>query len=181
VAERQDRFGQSSLDAREARARGDEEYLLRMLVNADQIGRVAAAHALGDMRSKRAVNELVRCLRSRDPGLQISCLKALGSIGDESAVPPIMETATGDFPFGVRAAAAEALARLGDSRSTRLIGALLLEPKNESGSWKWAANLFVELGTTEAIAELEAARAGASLTNRFRLRRAIRSLRAAAQ
>jgi HEAT repeat protein len=169
----------STVAAREARERDDVDYLLRLLTDADPLGRSAAAQNLGDLRSERAVAPLVRCLQAVDSGLQVSALNALAKIGDKSAVPEIYEVATGEESFGVRAAAAEALVRLGDRRAVNVLGAMLREPDNPHprSSLKWATKLLVELGGAEAIPDLEAAKLGTGLVGKWRLRSAVAALR----
>jgi HEAT repeat protein len=169
----------STVAAYEARQRDDVDFLLRLLASGDQLGRSAAAQSLGDLRSERAVEPLVRCLQATDEGLRVSALKALAKIGDTSVVPQVFEIATGEDSFGVRATAAETLGRLGDRRAASVLGAMFRESDSPSpGSYrKWAVKLLVELGGTEAIPDLEAARTGVGPLGRWRLRRAITALR----
>ncbi len=165
--------------AREARERGDVDFLLSLLTDTHRLGRLAAAQDLGELRSKRAVGPLVRCLQAADEGLQVSALKALAKIGDRSVVPEVFEVATGEDSFGVRATAAETLGRLDDRRAASVLGAMLGERDSPypRSYRKWATKLLVELGGTEAIPHLEAARSGAGLLGRWRLRRAVNALR----
>jgi HEAT repeat protein len=110
--------------AREARNRGDVETLLRILVNGDRIGRLAAAQDLGELKSKRAVQPLLRFTQASDELLQVSALKALAKIGDGAAAPEVFALASSDEPLGVRATAAETLARIGDDRAIGLLAAI---------------------------------------------------------
>jgi HEAT repeat protein len=169
----------STVAAFEARERGDVDFLLRLLADVDPLGRSAAAQNLGDLGTKRAVEPLVRCLQATHEGLRISALKALAKIGDTSVVPEVLEIATGDDSFGVRATAAETLGRLGDRRAASVLGAMFGESDIPSpGSFrKWAARLLLELGGTEAIPDLEVAISSAGLLGRWRLRRTINALR----
>jgi HEAT repeat protein len=143
------------------------------------MGRISAAHGLGDVGDARAVVPLVRCLQANDQLLRVSALKALAKIGEASAASAVFDVASSDDSFGVRVTAAETLARLGDPRSVALLGSLLLEEKGQySRSFpKWAAKLLVELDGFEAIPQLEAVRRQSRPLTRLRLRRAIRTLR----
>jgi HEAT repeat protein len=143
------------------------------------MGRISAAHGLGDVGDARAVVPLVRCLQANDELLRVSVLKALAKIGEPNATSAVFDVAISDDSFGVRVTAAEALARLGDRRSVALLGSLLLEEKGRySRSFlKWAAKLLVEIEGFEAIQQLEAVSRQAGPLTRLRLRRAIRTLR----
>jgi HEAT repeat protein len=54
--------------------------------------RAAAAFALGDMGSRRAVPALVRMLRDPEPEVRVAAARSLGRIGAVEAVQPLAET-----------------------------------------------------------------------------------------
>jgi HEAT repeat protein len=169
-----------SLAAREARERGDFDFLLSLLRDTDWLGRSAAAQNLGELGDPRAVPPLLKCLQAKDEGLRVVALKALARIGDPSAIPDIHSIATSDDTFGVRSTAAETLGRLGDPRAGKLLGMLLSDPANPwpRSSRKWVAKVATEIGAADAIPYLEAAKRGAGPLGRWRLKRAIRALHA---
>lgn len=166
------------LEAREARERGDVDLLLELLSSTDRIARLAAAQDLGALRSERAVKPLVRCLQANDELLQVSALKALAKIGDNSATPDVYLAATEGSSAGIRATAAETLAALGDRRAVSIVAAMLNEPNNPypRSHRNWAGKLLVELRGTEALAELRTALSEASFSRRWHLRRVVRRL-----
>jgi HEAT repeat protein len=168
------------LAAREARSSGDVEALLQILAHGDRIGRLTAARGLGSLQSTKAVRPLIRCIRANDELLQVSALKALAQIGDQGAVADVFEVATWDESLGVRATAAETLARLGDDRAPELLGSILVGEQDElhSRSYRrWAVKLLVESVGARAIPHLEAAKERAGPLERLQLRLAITALK----
>jgi HEAT repeat protein len=119
-------------------------------------------------------------LNAKDEMLQVSALKALAAIRDPTAIPPVREIAREDSSsFGVRATAAETLARLGERDGLRLLAATLRDadcPYPRSAR-RYAIRVLLELRGVEAIPDLEAAMPTAGSVGRWRLRRAIRKLR----
>lgn len=166
------------LEARAARERGDVDRLLDLLSSTDRIARLAAAQDLGALRSARAVKPLVRCLQANDELLQVSALKALAKIGDNSSIPDVYLAAIEGASAGVRATAAETLAALGDRRAVRIVAAMLNEPNNPypRSHRKWAGKLLVELRGTEALSELRTSLSQASFSRRWEIRRVVRQL-----
>lgn len=164
---------------RAARDAGDVESLLTMLAGTDLMGRRLAALALGDLRTARAVVPLTRCLHARDEPLRNAALKALASIGDRGAVEAVFEAAVTDESFGVRATAAQTLARLEDPRAVEVLGSMLLEvPGRYARSFpKWAAKELVAIGDPRAVPMLDEAALSARGLTKVRLRRAMRRLK----
>ena len=156
----------------------DVDALVIRLADTDRVTRLVALYDLGETRSVRAVRPLIRCLNASDEIIQSGALKALAKIGDTSVVPDVFEIATGEAPVGVRATAIETLAALGDTRAAGLLGRLVREEASSTSfNTKWATNLLVELGGTDAIPDLEASVKSAGALRRWRLRRAIAALR----
>lgn len=85
------------------------------------IVRVAAADALGNLKSARAVEPLMAVLRRDQPELRRAAARALGLIGDAAALP-VLFTAASDSDAYVRAEATAALERLNpEARSTAIL------------------------------------------------------------
>jgi HEAT repeat protein len=170
------RYANSSLAASRATKSGDVEFLLSLLASTDRFGRIGAAQGLGDLRSRRAVDPLVRCLNAADELMRVSALRALASIGERSCVDAILEVGEGDPSFGVRFTAAEALLALNDSRGREVLVQIVRDASRRERSW--AIRKLVEIGATEAIPALEGAARTASGLERLRIGNAVRRLRA---
>jgi HEAT repeat protein len=98
-----------------------------------------AAHALGEIGDRRAVDPLIEALKNR--ALQAEAIRALAKMGDKRAVDALIEV-------GRDSDALRALGKLGDSRAVgHLISAL------DKGSAA-AADALGELGDASAIAPL---------------------------
>lgn len=121
--------------ASDARKRGDVDALLGLLTSTESAARETAIVNLGKLGDPIAVKPLTRFLNARDPGTRISVLRALGRISDESAVPDVFETASGDQAFLVRITAMETLGALGDQRAAPLLGAALHAPDIRYPRW----------------------------------------------
>jgi HEAT repeat protein len=170
----------ASLRAAAARERGDVDALIAMLESTDPTSRRSAVANLADPRFGSAVDPLTRMLQAKDEHVRIGALKALAEIGDKSVTSAVHELAVSDPSFGVRMTAMSTLGSLGDRRAVTLIGSAIGQPDVTWPRWyrSWAAKRLTELGGTEAFADLEAARRGAGPIGRWRLRRAIRALKA---
>jgi HEAT repeat protein len=111
--------------------------------------------------------------------VQVSALRSLAKIGNRGAIDEVYDLAVGAPELQVRAAAAEALALLGDRRGVRLIGRIVSDPDTRfrGATGRWALKLLVQVGGQEALPDLIAAQASAGLVDRWRLNRIIRRLR----
>lgn len=160
--------------------------------------RLGAAHRLGDLKASRAVPALVRNLHVHNDFDRNSAVKALGKIGDTSAVPPLIEVAEEDEAAGVRTTAIDSLAMLGDPRGVQMLAELALDPRPLFASTsryfdsplshsirpthlrstrRWAAKRLRQLGASEALPLLEASARTGGVRHRIRLRRTINALR----
>ncbi|NDJ63050.1 MAG: HEAT repeat domain-containing protein [Chloroflexi bacterium] len=92
------------------------EAITRWLEDADSGRRQIAAHLLGRIKTRRAVNALIA--RLIDPNTQVrrTVIWALGEIGDPRAVEPLITCLHEPSPQ-IRASAAAALGKLGDMRA----------------------------------------------------------------
>jgi HEAT repeat protein len=175
---RDPRYSNSSLAASRARKAGDVDFLLGLLTSTDRFGRIAAAQHLGDLRARRAVDPLLRCLNASDDLMRVSAIKALGNIGDGGAADIIVASTGNHESASVRLTAAEALLALGDSRANDVLIAMVQDDPEDPQARRWAARKLAKIGAAEAIPALEAAVQTASVMERWRLLLTIRRLRA---
>jgi HEAT repeat protein len=184
------------LRVRDAAASDDVDYLIAALRDSEV--RDSAARYLGELGSKDAVTALIGNLDADDDGHRVAVAKALEKIGDQRAIMRLMEVATEDEAFGVRATAIDSAAALGDARAIRLLAEIAIDPRAIAGSTrrmmdaplmrrntarslrsmrKWAGKRLIALGATEALPPLEAAIPSTPLIRRIRLRRIVSALR----
>jgi HEAT repeat protein len=103
------------------------------------------------LKESRNVEGLIFALRDKDPTVQYDAAEALGDIGDERAVEPLLTAFKNDETGGVRWKAAEALSKLGTYSVAGLIGAL--QHDDDDVRWK-AAIALGEIGDPQAIPSL---------------------------
>jgi HEAT repeat protein len=103
------------------------------------------------LRESRNVQGLIFALQHKDPTVQYEAAEALGEIGDERVVEPLLAAFKNDETGGVRWKAAEALSKLGTHSVAGLIGALHHE--DDDVRWK-AAIALGEIGDPKAIPPL---------------------------
>jgi len=173
------------------------DYLIAAL--ADPRLRLFAASSLGEIRAHAAVPALVRNLNVKNDPVRNAAVKALGRIGDPSAIPSLVDVACTDEAAGVRTTAIDALATLGAPEGVQLMARLALEPaavlagttrffEGPVVRWirrshlrfvqTWAARRLRQLHLVEALPLLEPLPSSLRLLQRLRLRRTIRVLRA---
>lgn len=97
-----------------------------MLDDPDRTVRIAAASAVGALRTTRALKPLMAILEHEDdPDLTVAALHSLGLLEDPAAVQAIERHAVGSFlrrpPPDVRIAAYRALRHIGTPRARRLL------------------------------------------------------------
>jgi HEAT repeat protein len=97
---------------------------------------------------RRDIAGLTRLLDHKDPLVQYEAADALGNIGDEKAVDPLITALKRHEFSGVRWKAAEALSKIGNPAVASLIGAL--QYPDEDVRWK-AAIALGEIGNPDAI------------------------------
>lgn len=179
------------LAAREARQRGDVEFLVELLSSPEPMDRVSAARQLGKLQDSRAVPALVRSLQRADAGrivkflgsecpvARMAALQALAKIGDSRPADAVFDIAQDESEhFDSRYTAAETLLSLGDPRGVTTLAALFSSVPDEYRFW-WRARALALLRKakgTEALPALYAARPGLGRRDRLRLDRTIRAL-----
>lgn len=180
----------------DAATQQDVDFLISALADPEMRG--SAALRLGDLGVRRAVPALIRNLRVRNDLHRNGAVKALGKIGDPSAVPSLTEVAEEDEAAGVRITAIDSLAMLNSTRGVEMLTVLAIDPsplvatcsrymdaplmrtirpRYLRSSREWAAKRLRELEVDQAVPSLEAALDSVDLRHRLRLRRTIRSLR----
>ena len=115
--------------------------------------RFGATSILRDHPDSRAVGPLLAVLKdeNEDQQVRINAIQALGAVGDERAVEPLMESCKAP-QSDVRAVSAEALGRL---REARAVGLLISMLDDESGAvCVAAASALGEIGDPKAIRPL---------------------------
>ena len=187
-------MGRSVLsDAREAKSRGDADYLTAGLIDTNPLVRRYSARALGDLRATSAVQPLLRCAtQSGDEVLQAIALRALELIGDATVVPALYEFACEERPFGVKTSAMRALCSLGDRRAIELLARLMVDPDlvdhfasvpssrpsiSAGSAKKWISDQLVVFRGIEAIPLLESSLSVVSFGDRRRIRGLLRRLK----
>ena len=99
-----------------------------------------AAKILGKSQHVSAVQPLCDALKDEDEVVRITAAEALGSIGDNSSLFPLIEMLENDSYSHARAAAAKALGQCGKVRDKRTVDALLKGYNDKSGivrKWCW--------------------------------------------
>jgi HEAT repeat protein len=112
---------------------------------------IASLRDVQSLREKQDVDGLIRLLTHRDAAVQYDTVSALGDIGDDRAVEPLIDVLMKDQYSGVRWRAARALAQIGEPAVEPLIG--LLSHPVEDIRWK-AAIALGEIGDRRAIPPL---------------------------
>jgi HEAT repeat protein len=106
---------------------------------------------LKKLKETRDVDGLIIALTNPDLQVQYEAAEALGNIGDEKAVGPLIAALKCVEFSGVRWKAAEALSKIGDPAVEPLIA--VLQHPDEDVRWK-AAIALGEIGNTDAIEPL---------------------------
>ena len=103
-----------------------ESLVSSMLGDSDSKVRAAAARAVSALKTERAYKQLIEILKQGDEEAVIEqVLRALGALGDPSAVPEIEKQVKGSLfsrsPTGVRVAGLTALAAIGTPHAMSLV------------------------------------------------------------
>ena len=112
--------------------------------------RIAAAMALGDIATGRAVDALVGQLGGSSDAVRIEVIQALGRAGDRRAVAPLLACLDDDSNF-IRRPAALALALLGDSRAVEPLSRVIADQDRVVGYGRQEYKLAAE----SALARLD--------------------------
>lgn len=99
--------------------------------NAPTDQRVLCVELLGELKDQRPVSALISFLSEKSPRLRYSSAKALGDIGNKSAVSPLVDTLLKDDNWQVKKFTAEALGKLKDKKASEALSTALLNDGNE--------------------------------------------------
>jgi HEAT repeat protein len=103
------------------------------------------------LKERRDIAGLARLLEHKDPQVQYEAAEALGNLGDEKAIGPLITALKRDEFSGVRWKAAEALSKIGNPAVESLIATL--QYPDDDVRWK-AAIALGEIGNPDAIEPL---------------------------
>ncbi|MDO9033851.1 MAG: HEAT repeat domain-containing protein [Methanoregula sp.] len=103
------------------------------------------------LTKRRDIAGLARLLEHKDPQIQYEAAEALGNIGDEKAIGPLITSLKRDEFSGVRWKAAEALSKIGNPAVEPLIATL--QYPDDDVRWK-AAIALGEIGNPDAVEPL---------------------------
>lgn len=88
--------------------------LLAALQHGKGATRVAAADALGELRDRSVIPDLIKTLGVPDESLREAAVRALGRLHDASATPALVQVLQSEAAADVRKAALEAIREIGD-------------------------------------------------------------------
>ncbi len=144
--------------------------------------RAAALAAIGQQKAESAF-ELLRAAagtESPDDRLRTAALRALGTLGDDRAVPLLLEWSATGKPFGVRAAAIRSLGQL-DKKNKEITARLVAYVQEPYFSLRFPTiSALGERGDPDAIAPLEQLLKSAALGNEEFIKGTIQRLKTAA-
>lgn len=103
------------------------------------------------LKERRDIGALAHLLEHKDPQVQYEAAEALGIIGDETAVSPLITALKRDEFSGVRWKAAEALSKIGNPAVEQLIATLRFP--DDDVRWK-AAIALGEIGNPDSVGPL---------------------------
>ena len=106
-------------------------------------------HIKGHIKAASAVEPLIATLKDKDSGIRYNAAHALGKIGDNRAVGPLIAVLLKDIDGSVRASAAEALGHIGDKGA---VEPLILALKDTSEGVRYSvAHALGMLGDKRAV------------------------------
>ena len=134
-----------------AEAVGSADDIAELLKDASAETRLEAANALARLRDRRAIPELRG--KIRDPRHALDAISWLASLDAEEAIPDLVAV-TNSFlaPLVIKAAAAGALTKLGDSRGAEALGGVLRAWRSEGRDY--AVELIGSLGLVSFAGDL---------------------------
>jgi HEAT repeat protein len=136
--------------------------LLPLLKDRDEFVRQETAYALGETRTRRAIQPLLTILETeKADGVRGAAVVALGLIGDETAVVPLTQTLSNsrkkkENEF-IRRSAARSLGQIGSRAAVPALIAALSDERAPDDVRREAAHSLGSIGDPLAVAALRAA------------------------
>lgn len=127
--------------------------LLQLIEDKDARVRMAAITATGRVRAEGAVSALSKALGTEDVNEKLVTTVALGETGSAAAFTPLVSQLTHFHPK-VKAAAARALASLGDKRATGYLAVMLADPAVRWPAKRAACDALGKLADPDGVAML---------------------------
>ncbi len=114
-----------------------------------------AAWALGRLDDERALEALRRGLGSRYRSVQAHCIRSLGSLGDRTMLPLLLERLAGEQDIGLQMALASALGRLCATEAVEPLLALLRDSRTKDARIEFAMALARLVGEEHRFIQLQ--------------------------
>lgn len=121
--------------------------------NTSRLFREGACKILGEIKSDKAVDVLIDCLKDQHEGVKFYATKALGKIKNEKAVIPLIEKLRTVKDPSQRAEIVKALGIIGDRRAVKTIIRILYDD-NDKFVRQQAASALGEIGDEKALRAL---------------------------
>jgi HEAT repeat protein len=127
--------------------------------------RQAAAHALGELENPLAIAYLLNAFHDEDPWVRYQAVRSIGRYSSVGWAPPtirdvceaLKQLVQTDPANQVRAAAAEALGRVGSEDAVPILASLIEVPEGDGDVARAALTALGQVQSTEAVAPLLAA------------------------
>ena len=128
------------------------EALCELLTTGDEVDRCYAARALGVLGDPAAADDLQQRLRDEDVDVCVDAADALGRIGAQSAIDPLVESLKNDSSGEICAAAVRALGNLGGEKVAQALRKVAHE-RPEAMEWDddWDTWWDVQLEAVKAL------------------------------
>jgi hypothetical protein len=113
-----------------------------------------AAWALGRLDDERALEALRRGLDARYRSVQAHCIRSLGSMGDRTMIPVMLELLETEQDVGLQMALASALGKLGATEAIDRLLALLRESDTQDARMEFALGIARLVGEEHHFIQL---------------------------
>jgi HEAT repeat protein len=94
-----------------------DEKIIELAETGEPLTQESCCMALGVLRSKAAAPILIHKIKNKKTEIRMAAVKALGSIGDDSAIPHLSKVVEGDADKKVKLKAAEAVTNIQRGRA----------------------------------------------------------------
>jgi MFS family permease len=131
------------------------EALIEVLEGNEPSLSTVAAWGLGRMGDERAVGALRRGLDARYRSVQAHCARSLGSLGDRTVIPLLVERLATETDVGLQMAFASALGSLGATEATGRLLALLRSARSKDVRMEFALAVARLVGEEHSFIQLQ--------------------------